>query len=138
MRGKAHQGREKPTKGPNPRLHAIRVFRSRPLEVPASHARLISAPAHGTTLAKRAKDDYLSPMLFGIALGGTELLIILAIALVIFGPKKLPELGSGIGKMLRGFKKEMRTLEEENADTSAAPAGEIDVTPAASGTKDSP
>ena len=69
-------------------------------------------------------------MLLGIALGGTELLIILAIALVIFGPSKLPQLGSGVGKMLRGFKKEMRAIEEEDAE--AAPAGEIDVTPAQS------
>lgn len=66
-------------------------------------------------------------MLLGIALGGTELLIILAIALVIFGPSKLPQLGSGVGKMLRGFKKEMRAIEEEDAEH--APAGEIDVTP---------
>jgi sec-independent protein translocase protein TatA len=71
-------------------------------------------------------------MLFGIALGGTELLIILAIALVIFGPSKLPQLGSGVGKMLRGFKKEMRALDEENGESADEPAGEIDVTPAAS------
>lgn len=132
MCGKAHEGREKPKNGPNPWLRVIGLNSARPVEVAASHARLISAPAHGTTLAKRAKDDYLSPMLFGIALGGTELLIILAIALVIFGPKKLPELGSGIGKMLRGFKKEMRALDEENTDSADAPAGEIDVTPASS------
>ena len=69
-------------------------------------------------------------MLLGIALGGTELLIILAIALVIFGPSKLPQLGSGVGKMLRGFKKEMRAIEEDDAEN--APAGEIDVTPAES------
>ena len=91
--------------------------------------RLSWAEGHVSTLAKPAKDDYLSAMLLGIALGGTELLIILAIALVIFGPSKLPQLGSGVGKMLRGFKKEMRALDEENGD-AAAPAGEIDVTPA--------
>lgn len=34
-----------------------------------------------------------------------HLLIILLIALVIFGPRKLPELGAGIGKGIREFKK---------------------------------
>jgi sec-independent protein translocase protein TatA len=34
-----------------------------------------------------------------------HLLIILAIALVIFGPSKLPQLGSGLGQSIREFKK---------------------------------
>lgn len=34
----------------------------------------------------------------------THLLLILAIALFIFGPKKLPELGKGLGQGIRGFK----------------------------------
>ncbi len=33
----------------------------------------------------------------------THLLIILVIALIIFGPGKLPELGAGLGKAIRGF-----------------------------------
>jgi len=33
-----------------------------------------------------------------------HLLVILGIALLVFGPKKLPELGKGIGEGLRGFK----------------------------------
>ncbi len=37
-----------------------------------------------------------------------HLLIILAIALLVFGPKKLPELGKGIGEGLRGFKSAIR------------------------------
>jgi sec-independent protein translocase protein TatA len=40
-------------------------------------------------------------------LGWTEVIIILIIAVVIFGPKKLPELGSSFGKTLRGFKEGM-------------------------------
>ncbi len=36
-----------------------------------------------------------------------HLIIILAIALVIFGPGKLPELGAGLGKSIREFKKAM-------------------------------
>ena len=38
-------------------------------------------------------------------LGMQELLIILAIALVVFGPSKLPQIGSGLGKAIRDFKK---------------------------------
>jgi sec-independent protein translocase protein TatA len=34
----------------------------------------------------------------------THLIIILVIALLIFGPRKLPELGKGLGEGLRGFK----------------------------------
>jgi len=37
-------------------------------------------------------------------LGITELLIILLIALLIFGASRLPEIGSGLGKAIRGFK----------------------------------
>jgi sec-independent protein translocase protein TatA len=41
-------------------------------------------------------------------LGWPEVVIILIVALLIFGPKKIPELGGAIGKTLRGFKDEMQ------------------------------
>ncbi len=40
-------------------------------------------------------------------LGMQELVIILAIAFFIFGAKRLPELGKGLGQSIRGFKKAM-------------------------------
>ncbi|MGE5855936.1 MAG: twin-arginine translocase TatA/TatE family subunit [Syntrophaceae bacterium] len=40
-------------------------------------------------------------------IGLPELLIIVVIALVFFGPGKLPEMGSAVGKAIRGFKKSM-------------------------------
>ena len=40
-----------------------------------------------------------------MGLGVPELLIILAVVLIIFGPSKLPALGSGIGSALRNFRK---------------------------------
>lgn len=46
-----------------------------------------------------------------------HLLVILIIAMVAFGPKKLPELGKGLGEGIRGFKKAMsETTEPEKKD----------------------
>ena len=45
-----------------------------------------------------------------------HLLVILAIALVVFGPKKLPELGKGLGEAIRGFKDSLKTAEEVPAE----------------------
>jgi sec-independent protein translocase protein TatA len=41
----------------------------------------------------------------------THLLVIFGIALLIFGPKKLPELGKGFGEGIRGFKSAMKAEE---------------------------
>jgi sec-independent protein translocase protein TatA len=37
----------------------------------------------------------------------THMLIVFGIALLVFGPKKLPELGKGLGESIRGFKSAM-------------------------------
>ena len=47
-----------------------------------------------------------------------HLLIIFGIALLVFGPKKLPELGKGIGEGIRGFKAAMKADEEKPANTT--------------------
>ena len=41
-----------------------------------------------------------------------HLLVIFGIALLVFGPKKLPELGKGIGEGIRGFKSAMKDEEK--------------------------
>ncbi|ABA21437.1 Twin-arginine translocation protein TatA/E [Trichormus variabilis ATCC 29413] len=46
-------------------------------------------------------------------LGWPEIAIIVVVAVVIFGPKKIPELGSALGKTLRGFKEELKTPSED-------------------------
>ena len=50
-------------------------------------------------------------------LGASELLIILAIVVVLFGARRLPELGSGVGKAIKNFK------------AGVSGKDEIDVTP---------
>jgi len=78
--------------------------------------------------------------MFG-TLGGPELFLILVVALIVFGPRKLPEIGKSLGKMMAEFRKAsqefQRTIETEveadklresirvdplRAETPAAPA----------------
>lgn len=49
-------------------------------------------------------------------LGWPEVGVILIIALVIFGPKKIPEIGSALGKTLRGFKDEVNKPASEHEE----------------------
>ncbi len=55
-----------------------------------------------------------------------HLLVILAIALLVFGPKKLPELGKGLGEGIRGFKDAMK--DEPPAKTSSESSSKPDET----------
>ena len=52
-------------------------------------------------------------------LGMQELVIILVIALVIFGPTKLPQIGSGLGKAIRDFKKGVSDDDPEDGTKGA-------------------
>ena len=79
--------------------------------------------------------------MFG-SIGMPELIIIFVIALIIFGPRKLPELGRSLGKSLAEFKKasnELRsTLEEEirieeQKEAAAKQAPSTGATPASTG-----
>ena len=49
----------------------------------------------------------------------THLLLILAVALLVFGPRKLPELGKGLGEGLRGFKEGIKGNEAKQENTAA-------------------
>ncbi len=52
-----------------------------------------------------------------------HLLVIFGIALLVFGPKKLPELGKGIGEGIRGFKSAMKAEEEKAVSTTTTITG---------------
>ena len=53
-----------------------------------------------------------------------HLLIIFGIALLVFGPKKLPELGKGIGEGIRGFKAAIRAEEAQPTAATSAVAND--------------
>ncbi|MGF1478793.1 MAG: twin-arginine translocase TatA/TatE family subunit [Cyanophyceae cyanobacterium] len=56
-------------------------------------------------------------------LGWPEVAIIGVVALLIFGPKKIPEVGSSLGKTLRGFREEMNNPSEEESEADRAEEG---------------
>lgn len=49
-------------------------------------------------------------------LGWLELLVILGVVLLFFGPKRLPGLGNALGSAIRGFKKGISGHEDEGAE----------------------
>lgn len=53
-------------------------------------------------------------------LGMPEMIVILVIILVLFGAKRLPQLGEGLGKSIRSFKKAMK----DGSDREASPGQE--------------
>ena len=56
-------------------------------------------------------------------LGFGEILVILVLALLFFGPSKLPQLGQSLGEAIKGFKKGLQDCTEEKpAQAAAAPA----------------
>ena len=55
-------------------------------------------------------------MLFIGPLGGGEIVIILIIVLIIFGPSKLPQMGQSLGKAIKEFKKAGKELRSEVSD----------------------
>lgn len=73
-----------------------------------------------------------------MGIGFRELLIVLAIALLIFGAKRLRTIGSDLGAAVKGFKKEMNAGEEEQDNDAKQIKGpeskdaDFDSTPAAS------
>jgi sec-independent protein translocase protein TatA len=55
--------------------------------------------------------------MFG-SLGAPEIIVIFVVALVVFGPSKLPEFGKSLGEAIRGFKKAVNDSEKTPIDDS--------------------
>ena len=49
-----------------------------------------------------------------------DLIILVVLALVVFGPKRLPEMGSAVGKTIKEFQKSMREVSQPTQDVSTA------------------
>jgi sec-independent protein translocase protein TatA len=75
---------------------------------------------------RRAEDE-----IMGDLLQPTHLLIIAIVLLVLFGGKRLPELGKGLGEGLRGFREGLKGTTEPTAP-AAAPAAQQQSAPPAS------
>jgi sec-independent protein translocase protein TatA len=56
--------------------------------------------------------------MFRGGIGATEVLLILAVVVLLFGAKKLPELARGSGRALRIFKSEVTALHDDDADAN--------------------
>ena len=74
-----------------------------------------SALLRSKSLACGSGAAYIGGIMFGLGVG--ELTIILVIVLIVFGAGKLPDIGEGLGKGIRSFRKAVKTPDE------------IDVTP---------
>jgi sec-independent protein translocase protein TatA len=59
----------------------------------------------------------------GELLTPTHMIVVAVAAFVLFGGKKLPELGKGLGEGLRGFKDGIKGLTDDLDGSKAAPAG---------------
>ena len=57
--------------------------------------------------------------------GFTELILILVIVLIIFGAGKLPQLGEGLGKAIKGFKKSVHEAEAIEAEAEAQAQAQV-------------
>lgn len=67
--------------------------------------------------------------MFG-SIGITELVLILVIVLIIFGAGKLPQLGEGLGKAIKGFKKSVHEADAIEAEAQAQLAATPQAQPA--------
>ena len=61
--------------------------------------------------------------MFGGRFGLTEILVILVIVLVLFGARRLPEIGSGLGKAIRNFKSGLTNKDENEKTKKQVPDG---------------
>lgn len=65
-------------------------------------------------------------------LGMTEMLVILTLLLLVFGAKRLPEMGSSLGKGIQEFKKSLKEVQssvEDDVESSSPPPRRLDSVP---------
>jgi sec-independent protein translocase protein TatA len=62
-------------------------------------------------------------------LSPTHLLLVLAVALIVLGPKRLPDAGKGLGSAIRGFKESLSTSEMREEQPAIASSQDHDQAP---------
>lgn len=85
------------------------------IKEPSSQIDLTLVPVSGTLFLGAVKKIIRGAKIVG-RIGAGELILILVIALVIFGPAKLPEIGKAVGRGLREFKSATKGLRDEVED----------------------
>lgn len=70
-------------------------------------------------------------IMFAAMLGGWEIVLILAVVLILFGAKKLPELAKGLGTGIKEFKKATREVQDEITNAAEEPPQKRIAPPAA-------
>ena len=94
-------------------FHAKRIAASRPKRHFASRRRDVLAP-------RPLDSARISPGMANV--GPLELGVVLLIALIVFGPKRLPELGQSLGRGIREFKSSLSGENEDNKHPKEAAA----------------
>ena len=56
------------------------------------------------------------------SLGAPELIVIFVVALIVFGPSKLPEFGKSLGEAIRGFKKAINEPDKTPIESAPPPS----------------
>lgn len=59
-------------------------------------------------------------------LGPTEIIVLAVLVIVLFGAKKLPELGSSVGRTITNFRRGMAEAEEESASSTTPASPDAD------------
>jgi TatA/E family protein of Tat protein translocase len=91
------------------------------LEAPEVRRCPITPPILGADRRFDQIDFYQGECMFEGLLQPVHLLVICGLALLVFGPKKLPELGKGLGEGLRGFKAAMKTEDNLRGEVKKDP-----------------
>ncbi len=67
-------------------------------------------------------------MFNGMGIGPTGFILLIILALILFGPNKLPELGRAVGRTFREFKEGTRDMMKEEDNKTKAPAEPVQAT----------
>jgi sec-independent protein translocase protein TatA len=77
----------------------------------------------------------MNPLLAMFGLGGTELIVVFALVLILFGAKKIPDFAKGLGQGIKEFRKASREVQEEieraGQDLDTPPPAPASTSPAA-------